>query len=317
MNEFDDYKDKSHLQFFFDITKVADTSKLTPKYFREVYRPDGKYKLYWFKDALKRITRNNQTQSLSTSPTTPAVIWTIEPIKLKFSKIFKKVRRPKKFDITFTGTGSRSHFEFGGGQNEPLGYSGDAHAPFDNTCVQRYRWVRYGDGSKWVFIVRNDPRTPLVEFRKTEIENEFTIVFLEDTPPSWNPRIARKTSDPPPSNPSSPTIIYPSGFTVTSSLRDSATTGIMSDYSSFRGSAYSDASGQVGIDKHPSILGVISNTNKFETIREASSPTDTEIPYEQNDGDLNKYWIEFVLASTVAIQDEVNSRKHRLWKSHK
>ncbi|CAG8548277.1 16986_t:CDS:2 [Acaulospora colombiana] len=306
-DEFVDFKDKSHFQLFYDITDISDTAKLTPKYFREVFKPDKKYKLYWFKDALKSPPQNNQKSSSTSSPT---AIWTIEPLKFKFSKIFRKAKRPKQFAITFTDTGSRSVFKFDGGKNEQLGYSGDTYTPFNSAHVQRYRWVRYSDGSKWVFISRDEPNNPFVEFRKSEIGNEFIIVFIRETPSCWNPNITDQIL-PPPSPKSSPSIMSSSEFTATSSFRDSATTGITSDYSSYRESTSSGTSSRVGANKHPSILGVVNSVNNFDSV----SPTETKFFDSKNDENPNKFWLEFVLASTVVIQDEVNSRKYRMWKS--
>ncbi|CAG8796926.1 17535_t:CDS:1, partial [Racocetra persica] len=40
----------------------------------------------------------------------------------------------------------------------------------------------------------------------------------------------------------------------------------------------------------------------------------SNLMFENDLDDDEKVWHEFVLASTVAIQDEVNSKKLRLWK---
>ncbi|CAJ0750394.1 19323_t:CDS:1, partial [Entrophospora sp. SA101] len=98
-----DNKDKSHIQLFYDITKVKTSSDLKdckPSYCREVLRPHPKYKLYWYNSALKSVqqakqsTNNNNSEKYDyeqENSSVPTTIWSIDQLdKLKHSKIFRK-----------------------------------------------------------------------------------------------------------------------------------------------------------------------------------------------------------------------------------
>ncbi|CAG8433511.1 6283_t:CDS:2 [Diversispora eburnea] len=305
------WENREHQQLFFNITNSTNTSTLTPVYCREVIR-SKQQNLYWYNAALKKVPRQNSSQSDNGNNSTnesslPVTIWAIHPAKLKISKVLKLIkRRPKKFKISCTQTGIQSSFEYGREKNEPLGYSGEINVPFDEYCIQRFRWVRYGDGSKWVFIFKNDPRTPLAEFRRTSVENEFKIVFLEDAPPGWNSKTVERSNGP--GSPTFPSPSYPSGFTV-----DSFSPSILSQYSGYSEPTWSKESNKY-------LSGSISLMSAPMSLMSLSSPlnstysTTDDFFYHYDDNSLNTLWQEYVLASTVAIQDEVNSRKNRLRK---
>ncbi|RHZ83691.1 hypothetical protein Glove_88g9 [Diversispora epigaea] len=306
------YENRKHQQLFFNITNSANVPTLTPVYCREVIRTDKQQDLYWYNAALKEVPRPKSSQlddnnnNSTDESSLPITIWAIHPAKLKFLNFLKLIkRRPKKFNISCTRTGIQSSFEYGREKNEPLGYSGEINVPFDDYCIQRYRWVRYGDGSKWVFIFKNDPRTPLAEFRRTSLENEFIIVFLEDAPLGWNSKTVDRSSRP---REYMGSPLYPSGFTV-----ESFSPSIFSQYSQYsQYSRYSELSYSKESNKYlsgsisPSSLPPMSPLNSTFGV--------TDFLYDDDDNSLDKYWQEYVLASTVTIQDEVNSRKNSLRK---
>ncbi|CAJ0837545.1 10697_t:CDS:2 [Entrophospora sp. SA101] len=252
-----DNKDKSHIQLFYDITKVKTSSDLKdckPSYCREVLRPHPKYKLYWYNSALKSVqqakqsTNNNNSEKYDyeqENSSVPTTIWSIDQLdKLKHSKIFRKVKRPKSFIITCAKTNSSVHFKYkktkdkkpskNKNNSKPSGYSAD---------------------------VENNPKIALVEFRKTACGNEFDVAFMVKPPNGWDPKFAFDR------------------FNIKS----------MNNMKNGDGHSYEnyDNSGVNGDGD------------------------------DKNDDDGSKYWLEFVLASTVTIQDEVNSNKKKLWMNTK
>ncbi|GBC01457.1 hypothetical protein RclHR1_00420019 [Rhizophagus clarus] len=293
--------DKSHTQLFYNTTDKTSLSNCTPSYRRTVHRPVYKIdNLYWYGEALKTVK--------STTP-----LWSIEPVKVKKSKILGRIKRPRAFSLNNAELGSHSVFEYGSSEHEPKGYSGEVTTPFDESSIQRYRWVRYKDGSRWVFIARNDPNTPLAEFRKTAFKNEFDIVFLEPSPLGWNFRnFSSPNTNSVDSNQSAQfTGRYPSVFSNPSTYRSSTTSGFLSnressfsDISNFGGGSYNNSNNNN--DKNSKLFSTYSES-KFTTELKKMSKLDSK-------ADTERYWHEFVLASTVSIQEEVNSSKRRLWK---
>nr|CAG8519361.1 6722_t:CDS:2 [Entrophospora candida] len=271
-----DNKDKSHIQLFYDITKVKTSSDLKdckPSYCREVLRPHPKYKLYWYNSALKSVqqsTNNNNSEKYDyeqENSSVPTTIWSIDQLdKLKHSKIFRKVKRPKSFVIT--------------------GYSADVEVPFDNTCIQQYIWLKSTNGSKWVLFAKNNPKIALVEFRKTACGNEFDVAFMVKPPNGWDPKFAfdrfNKCSFPYDETPRDSNLIY-NAINI-GNIAKSMNNMKNGDGYFYENYDNSDVNGD-GDDK--------------------------------NDDDGSKYWLEFVLASTVTIQDEVNSNKKKLWMNTK
>jgi hypothetical protein len=288
--------DKSHTQLFYNTTDKTSLSNCTPSYRRTVYRPNEKIdNLYWYGEALKTVK--------STTP-----LWTIDPVKIKKSKIFGRIKRPRVFSINNKELGSHSVFEYGSSEHEPKGYSGEVTTPFDESSIQRYRWVRYKDGSRWVLIARNDPNTPLVEFRKTTSENEFDIVFLESSPLGWSFRSfsTQNTNSVDMNQSVQFTGRYPSVFSNPSTYRSSTTSGFLSN----RESSFSDISnnGNYNTDKNSKLFSTYSESKFAGALKNLSK-------YDPNPKvDTERYWQEYVLASTVVIQDEINSNKRRLWK---
>ncbi|CAG8733935.1 10455_t:CDS:1, partial [Ambispora leptoticha] len=206
----------------------------------------------------------------------------IEPANLKYSKILGKPRRPKRFTIKYVPTGSASTFKKqtdNESSSSTLEYYGDVNTPFDNTCVQRYKWIKSLDtqkkckenNHKWIFVACNDPETPLAEFRPTNIENEFDIVFLERAPIGWNPNIADRLSR-------------------------------FSGLSGGRASGFESLDGRES--KQSSMYSFTSTISNVKS--KQSFPVNSFNILAEDDG---RYWQEYILASTVAIQDEVNSRK--------
>ncbi|CAG8750356.1 41730_t:CDS:2 [Gigaspora margarita] len=304
-HDFDiDHEDNSHTQLFFR------NSESNPCFCREIYKIDESNKLYWYNSAAlkvvpsKKYLQSSSPQNLSPqtptfiqpltppkspvsppkspgfslpksplfapkspltppkSPISPMTLWSIDFGDFKCSRILKKSLRPKSFTITHTETGARSTFIYS--KNEKLNsnskksltaFVGEVNTPFDKTCDQRYNWILDSNNEKWSLVKANDPERTLVEFRKTQLDNEFLIVFLERAPYGWSPRIADRLSK------------------------------------------YLSA--------------------KSERMRRGSESSDSTLNSSlivDNDGaDDEKYWHEFVLASTVAIQDEVNPKKRRLW----
>ncbi|PKY32182.1 hypothetical protein RhiirB3_419990 [Rhizophagus irregularis] len=288
--------DKSHTQLFYNTTDKS--SNCTPSYRRTVYRPNNNIdNLYWYGEALKPVKSTT-------------ALWTIDQAKIKKSKIFGRIKRPRVFSINNAELGSHSVFEYGSSEHEPKGYSGEVTTPFDQSSIQRYRWVRYKDGSRWVFIARNDPNTPLVEFRKTAFENEYDIVFLEPSSLGWTYRnfSSDKTHSVDLNQSAQFTGRYPSVFSNPSTYRSSTTSGFLSN----RESSFSDISNNGNYsnnnDKNSKLFSTYSES-KFTTSLKNLSKLDSNI-------DTEKYWQEFVLASTVVIQEEVNSNKRKLWKKN-
>ncbi|CAG8748028.1 7431_t:CDS:1, partial [Dentiscutata heterogama] len=193
----------------------------------------------------------------------PMTLWSIDFGDFKCSRILKKSVRPKAFSITHAETGARSTF-IHTKKSVPAGYAGEVNTPFDKTCDQRYNWILDSNNEKWSLIQSNDPQRILVEFRKTNIDNEFLIVFLEKPPYGWSPRIADRLSK----------------YLSAKSERMNGSNDRRSSDSS-NGSATNSL-------KSPSLNGSFMS---------------------DNDIDDEKHWQEFVLASTVAIQDEVNPKK--------
>ncbi|CAG8810029.1 10426_t:CDS:1, partial [Racocetra fulgida] len=125
------------------------------------------------------------------------------------------------------------------------------NTPFDKTCDQRFHWILDSNKEKSSLVQSNDPQRPLVHFKKTPLDNEFLIMFLEKAPYGWSPRIADRLSK------------YLSAKSNNGQRRGS------------------DSSGSV---KSDSLSGNLFIENDLD--------------------DDEKHWHEFVLASTVAIQDE-------------
>ncbi|CAI2166681.1 14471_t:CDS:2 [Funneliformis geosporum] len=289
-------KNKSHTQLFYNLTDKKKLSKCTPSYFREVFRPDERFhNLHWYTEALKSVSSSSE----------PTKLWTIDQVKIKKSKFSKQIRRPRLFSISNTELGN-SVFKYDSSKNESKGYSGYIATPCDNSCIQRYRWVRYKDGSGWAFIARNDPNTILVEFLKTDFDHEFDIIFLKNSPPGW--RISKDSTNF--DKPAQFMGRYPSIFSNPSTIRSSTTSGLLSNVS-IRESTFSDISTALSVNDESvgnGNGGKISNVNSLYSERNFTSL-----------GNLTKFdpeksWQEYVLASTVAIQDEVNQNKRRLWK---
>ncbi|CAG8642161.1 1443_t:CDS:2 [Rhizophagus irregularis] len=210
--------DKSHTQLFYNTTDKS--SNCTPSYRRTVYRPNNNIdNLYWYGEALKPVKSTT-------------ALWTIDQAKIKKSKIFGRIKRPRVFSINNAELGSHSVFEYGSSEHEPKGYSGEVTTPFDQSSIQRYRWVRYKDGSRWVFIARNDPNTPLVEFRKTAFENEYDIVFLEPSSLGWTYRnfSSDKTNSVDLNQSAQFTGRYPSVFSNPSTYRSSTTSEFLKEH---------------------------------------------------------------------------------------
>lgn len=300
-----------HHQLFFNVTGSVDTSKLTPAYCREVIRINKRQKLYWYNAALKEVPRPKSSPSdrndLTNETSLPVTLWDIHPAEeLIFSRFLRG--KPRKFNISCRRTGMQSSFEYEGEKSEPLSYSGEINAPFNNYFAQKYRWVRYGDGSKWVFIAKNDPHTPLAEFRRASLKNEFYIVFLEDAPPGWNSRMVDRSNRMMeytgyPSYPS-PAISQDSGYSDPIYLSES--------------SIYS---GSISPMSPVSPISPMSPMSPMSLMSTPASPMSISSPtygvtdfFYRDDNSINKFWQEYVLASTVTIQDEVNPIKRRLWK---
>jgi len=265
-------------------------STCKPSYCRDVYRPNQKCdNLYWYSEALKSVS-------------TLAPLWTIDQVKIKKSKLLKKTKRPRVFTMSNSQIGCQSEFEYGSSENEPKGYSGEVTTPFDQSSLQRYRWVRYKDGSRWVFIARNDPNTPLVELRKTSSKDEFDIVFLLPSPPGWRLRNFTSPSSDSIDQSAQYTGRYPSVFSNPSTYRSSATSGFISSRESSSSDEESESS---------------ENSRLFSTYENKFSFLNNQPRYDSydfsDDLDSERHWQEFVLASTVTVQDEVNSNKRRLW----
>ncbi|CAG8435431.1 983_t:CDS:2 [Funneliformis mosseae] len=287
-------KHKSHTQLFYNITDKTKLSKCTPSYFRNVFRPDERFQnLHWYTEALKSVSSSSE----------PSNLWTIDQVKLKKSKFSKRIKRPRVFSIGNAELG-RSVFKYDSSKNEPKGYSGNIATPCDNSCIQRYRWVRYKDGSGWAFISRNDPNATLVEFLKTDFDHEFDIIFLKNSPPGW--RISQDSKDF--DKPAQFMGRYPSVFSNPSTIRSSTTSGLLSNVS-IRESTFSDISTALSVnDENVGNGGKISNVNSLYSERNFTSLGNL------SKFDSEKSWQEYVLASTVTIQDEVNQNKRRLWK---
>ncbi|CAJ0644164.1 5624_t:CDS:2 [Entrophospora sp. SA101] len=304
-----DNKDKSHIQLFYDITKVKTSSDLKdckPSYCREVLRPHPKYKLYWYNSALKSVqqakqsTNNNNSEKYDyeqENSSVPTTIWSIDQLdKLKHSKIFRKVKRPKSFIITCAKTNSSVHFKYkktkdkkpskNKNNSKPSGYSADVEVPFDNTCIQQYIWLKSTNGSKWVLFAKNNPKIALVEFRKTACGNEFDVAFMVKPPNGWDPKFAfdrfNKCSFPYDETPRDSNLIY-NAINI--------------------GNIVKSMNNMKNGDGH-----------SYENYDNSGVNGDGD---DKNDDDGSKYWLEFVLASTVTIQDEVNSNKKKLWMNTK
>ncbi|CAG8665761.1 24482_t:CDS:2 [Cetraspora pellucida] len=325
-----DSKDCSHTQLFYNITDFTDKSECTPSYCREVFRVDARDNLYWFNTALKAVPPRKlsqqppspQTLSPPSTPSTPKfpqtlypptpktpqtlslpipkspqtlspptpkslralspittpkspnfplkspnpVAWSIEFGTFKCSRILRKVQRPKQFIITHLQTGAPATYTYVSDKKNSniipvlTGFSGEVNTPFDKTCDQRFHWILDPDNEKWSLVQSNDPQRPLVVFKKTSLDNQFLIVFLEKAPHGWSPRIADRLSK------------Y-----LSAKSNDGQRRG-------------SDSSSSVRSDSSSGYLTV------------------------ESEEDDEKHWHEFVLASTVVVQDEVNPKKRRLWK---
>ncbi|CAG8543118.1 2368_t:CDS:2 [Ambispora gerdemannii] len=306
----EDYDDSSHTQLFFRLPDEEYQQRnnyiallnTPPTYYREVIKPDERHNIFWFNEALMSVSGRNTAPFSPPQPTTPTTsdnrstiksritissrtpktIWSIEPPKIKRSKILRKPRRPNRFTIKYVPTGSVSTFKKQTNDNESsssstIEYYGDVITPFDNTCLQRYKWVKSLESkkkceNKWTFVACNDPKTPLAEFRSSNVENEFDIVFFGQAPIGWNPNIADR----------------------------------LSRFSGLSGGRASDFESSLS-NRESTHSSLCSFTSTISNVKSKYSfPVNSYNIIAEDDG---RYWQEYILASTVAIQDEVTSSK--------